>query len=302
MGGRAVPTLGVAQRVLDGHAHVRRAKLGLHRTVGELDGGVDLALAVHEHVDVVNRHVEEVVRLDDLEALVHEGRAVYGDLGAHLPRGVRERHGGRDVLELVARAAEEGAARAGEPDLAHVLATLPHQALVDGVVLGIHRQHATRLGHRHEQLAADDEGLLVGRRPDLAGAQGLGARPDTCLAHDGHKHHVDVVEAGEPGDRVLAKAKVATLGQLAECRVVLTALVAQGRIPHAELTGDGDELLGRRVGRDGHELDLVWVHAADVERLGADGAGATKKRQTRGALALLARASCFKDVHRIPPK
>ena len=28
---------------------------------------------------------EEVVRLDDLQALVHHGRAVHGDLGAHRP-------------------------------------------------------------------------------------------------------------------------------------------------------------------------------------------------------------------------
>ena len=52
-------------------AHVRCAKLGDHRTIGEFDHAVDDRLRMHQDVDFVRREREQVGRLDDFEALVH---------------------------------------------------------------------------------------------------------------------------------------------------------------------------------------------------------------------------------------
>ena len=135
MGCGRVPTLGIAERILDCHAHVGGSQLRLHGAVRKLNGGVDLALAVHEDLDVVDGHVEEVVCLDDLKALVHERGAVDRDLCAHLPRGMRQGIRSRDVCELGSAAAKEWASGARDPDLSHVMPALANEALVDGVVL-----------------------------------------------------------------------------------------------------------------------------------------------------------------------
>ena len=60
---------------------------------------------------------EQVVGLDDLQALVHERRRVDRDLAAHVPRRVLQRVLDADVLELGARAPAEGAARRGQDEL-----------------------------------------------------------------------------------------------------------------------------------------------------------------------------------------
>ena len=54
----------------------------------ELDHAVHDRLRVHDHVDPIEAHAEQLVGLDHLEALVHQRRRVDGDLGAHRPRGV----------------------------------------------------------------------------------------------------------------------------------------------------------------------------------------------------------------------
>ena len=50
--------------------------LGLHH-------GVDDGLRVDDNLNVIIGGAVEVVRLDDLQALIHERRAVAGDLGSH---------------------------------------------------------------------------------------------------------------------------------------------------------------------------------------------------------------------------
>lgn len=63
--------------------------------------------------------------LNALQALVHEGGGVNGDLGTHGPRGMREGIGTRHAIELVARAAKERTARAGEPNAVGLARVLP---------------------------------------------------------------------------------------------------------------------------------------------------------------------------------
>ena len=60
------------QGVGDGHAHVGRPEVGEHRPVGELDQAVDQRLRVDDDVHTLVRRPEQVVRLHQLEALVHE--------------------------------------------------------------------------------------------------------------------------------------------------------------------------------------------------------------------------------------
>ena len=85
---------------------------------------------------------EQVMRLDQFEALVHHGRGIDGDLRTHRPVRMLERLLERRRAHLLARPGAERPARGGEDDAAHVLARARAQRLEDRVVLGIDRQHA----------------------------------------------------------------------------------------------------------------------------------------------------------------
>ena len=84
------------------------------RAVAQRHERVDDRLRVHDDVDAVVRRAEQVVRLDHLEALVHQRRRVDRDLAAHRPGRVPQRLLDGDGLELGARAAAERAAGRGQ--------------------------------------------------------------------------------------------------------------------------------------------------------------------------------------------
>ncbi len=86
---------GVVQGVGDRHPHVGIAEVGDRRAVVQRDQRVDQRLRVDDDLDPLVGDAEEVVRLDHLEALVHQRRRVDRDPAAHLPGRVGERVGRR---------------------------------------------------------------------------------------------------------------------------------------------------------------------------------------------------------------
>src|SRR6185312_8541509 len=72
--------LGPGERTGDRRAHVRRAELREERAIEVLDERVDDALRVHDDIDTVRRQREEKAGLDELQALVHQGRRIDRDL------------------------------------------------------------------------------------------------------------------------------------------------------------------------------------------------------------------------------
>ena len=104
------PSAEAARTMVNAIANPQMPEVGERRSVAQGDEGVDDRLRVHDHVDALVRRPEQVVGLDDLEALVHQRRRVDGDLGAHRPSGVLERLIDRHMGELPAREAAERAA------------------------------------------------------------------------------------------------------------------------------------------------------------------------------------------------
>ena len=80
---------------------------------------------------------EQQVRLDDLQALVDQRRAVRRHQGAHRPRRVGEGLLGADVGERGPVAAAERPARGGEHEPAHLVGAPAAQALRERGVLGV---------------------------------------------------------------------------------------------------------------------------------------------------------------------
>ena len=272
-----LPAVGIAERVLDGHAHVGGAEVGLHGSVGELDHRVDLALAVDDDIDGIDGNGEEMMRLDDLEALVHEGRGIDRDLVAHKPGGMRERIGRRNLGELGTRASEERASRAGEPDLVDGIGGLAREALEDGAVLGVDGDELAGGGERHEQVAADDDRLLVGIGQALPASEGGIARGDAHGTDERVDHAVDLGELAELGEMLGTEDDLGFRWECVEGDAGCEGGIGDDHVGEVELAGAGDGEFERGVHGDGDKLDLVGMAAAHVERLAADRARRAEK-------------------------
>ena len=160
-----VGALGVVQGVGDRHPHVGKPEVGELGAVVELDQRVDDRLRVDDDVDPLVGDAEQVVGLDHLEALVDQGRRVDRDPAAHLPGRVRER------LLRASRRRGRCDPETGPPEAVRTSRSTrpggsPREQLEQRRVLGVDRQDPAlgRLGQRGDQLAADDEALLVGER------------------------------------------------------------------------------------------------------------------------------------------
>ena len=148
---------------------------------------MDDALGVDQDLDLPGIHVKEPAGLDDLQALVDQGRGVDGDLGPHGPGRVAEGVCRRDIGEVGSGSAAEGTAGGGEPDLRDPVAALSVQGLEDGAVFTVDRQNGNTplRGQGHDDMAGRDQGLLVGQGDLLAALDRGDGRADTHHAHDG---------------------------------------------------------------------------------------------------------------------
>src|SRR3989442_3733315 len=134
-GQRRRPALGIRERVLNRQPHVGDAELCEHRSVGELHHRVHHRLRMNDDVDLIGADAEEPMRLDHLEALVHQRRRIDRDLASHPPGRMLQRLFGGDARQLGRRAAAKRSARCGEHEALDLAASVSMQALVDGVVL-----------------------------------------------------------------------------------------------------------------------------------------------------------------------
>ncbi len=76
-------------------------------------------LQVHQYLDAFAGYAEQVVGLDDFQALVHQRRRIDRDLRPHRPFRVGNGLGQGDLGRFVAAAATEWCAGGGQRDPAH---------------------------------------------------------------------------------------------------------------------------------------------------------------------------------------
>ena len=99
-----------------------------HGAVGKLDHGVNLRLALHDHVNEIEIAAEQMHGLDTFQTFVHEGGGINRDLGTHSPRRMRQGIGARHAIEMRAPvAARSWLETVGDIDVSlpgHLLAEL----------------------------------------------------------------------------------------------------------------------------------------------------------------------------------
>ena len=232
--------MGVAQSIADGQGHVRRAQLGQHRAVPEFHQGVDDAPAVDHRLHLLQGQLIEPHGLDELQALIHQGGAVDGDLGPHVPVGVLESVLRAHFFQLLIAFAIEGATAAGEPqaaDLAAVPAAL--EALENGAVLGVygHDLRPAAAGGLHHQLPGADQGLLVGQGD--APAQGDGGQGGLQAngPHQTGDHGVGLRRGGGPAQALptgehLCVQVAYPPAQRIRCVFIIKHSKARAKLPH----------------------------------------------------------------------
>ena len=197
---RAGQTLRPGQRVLNGDAHIRHAKLRDDGMIGKLHRGMDDALPLDNDLDLILRQAEEPRGLDQLKALVHQGGRIDGNFCTHIPVGVLEGVRLRLGAQLLGAHTEERPAGGGQQDLFQRFgAVLILQALEDGAVLTVHRQQVNTvfldgIGH---QMAAGDKALLVGQRQIMAALDSRQRGIQTRNADNSVQHRACAVHGGQ---------------------------------------------------------------------------------------------------------
>src|SRR5437762_5350342 len=93
-----------------------------------------------DDVDPRIGNVEEEMRLDHLETLVHHGGGIHRNLRSHLPARMGQRFGDGDALHGLQRAAQERTTGAGKDQSADGWLFLAPEALPDGTVLAVDRE------------------------------------------------------------------------------------------------------------------------------------------------------------------
>ena len=131
---------------------------------------------------------------------------------------------------------------------------------------------ARRRAIGHDEMAAGDQRLLVGRGHDLAGAEGGKDRAQADDAPGRHDDEVDVVARRELGERVVAR------GPLRARRQVLAVKGMRVGDRHDRRPEPARLLRERRsiaTGRQRDHAEELRVRGDDLDRLGPD--------RTRGA-------------------
>ena len=241
------------------------------------DERVNDALGVYDDVDVIGIQIEEPARLDDLEALVQQGRRVHADLGAHLPGRVGERLLGCGGLHLLERGLAEGSPRSGQHDPSQGLTRVPGETLLDRHVFGIERHDArTRaLGFLEHELPGRHEDLLVRERHLGAAAERGEDRLQTEAAHQRPDH--EVTRLGGHLDQALRAVDDADGGVRQGLPQTHRSLARVDRDQaRAELLGLLQQELHVGTGGQRRDLESIPEPPDDVQGLGPDRAGRTE--------------------------
>ena len=231
-----------------------------------------------------------MVRLYELQALVHQARRVDRDLRPHLPDRVAASLFGRGSGEPLQGPVQERPAGGGQPQAAHTggtggIQTL--QELEERVVLGVNGEDArARLaGRAHHQLARDRERLLVGDSNICPPRKGGQDGPEPV-----HPRH----GGNDPPGRALRRLQNGTgastprgllvfpggeglgcqsLGQSGASRLVRDGGEARS-VAHGQLR----QLSRPAAGGDRLQLEALRLGGKDIQRLTPDRAGRAQNR------------------------
>jgi hypothetical protein len=218
---------------------------------------------------------------------------------------VRQRLLRSDVGELVTRTAAERTAAGGDEQASDVLDALASQGLRERGVLAVDRHDLAGLGRVGDELAADDERLLVGERERGSRVEG----GERGLETDRSRHPVedDVTRRArrldgclrtghQPRDPVVTLGVAASLSLGVERELDILRRARLGDCHQRDLMLERLPGQQRRIvatGRQRDDLEAVGVGGNDLEGLGADRPRRTENGDTLPHVAILSHQWCL---------
>ena len=159
---------------------------------------MDDLLRVNHDLDLLGRHAEEVLGLDDLQSLVHHRGRIHRDLAPHGEIGVRAGLIGCDIAQRGRIARAKRPAGRGQHDLLNAPppgGRIVRQRLKNSRMLTVDRQQrGAAVAHGpQEHIAADHQCLFVGEQQALAGACRRQAGSQSCSTDDGGHDSIHLV-------------------------------------------------------------------------------------------------------------
>ena len=239
---------------------------------------MDYALGMHDDLHTANVDPKEPACLDHLQPFVEQGSRVDRDFPAHHPGRMFERAFDGEVRKLFFWCRAKWAAGSGQPKAPHRAGRLVVQALEDGGVFAIDRQHAHAMFGRfaHYRLARHNQNFLRGDRDIFAGADGGQGRLQAGGADDGDEHDVCRRQRGE-FDQAIASGIDPRRGAQHFFEFPRFGRVQErdGFGPVFErLFGEQFRIAARR---QAHESNAVGQVLGHPEGAGADGPGAAEE-------------------------
>ena len=176
---------------ISGKPHLR-----FDAAVLELYHAMDNTLRMNNYLYLVGLQTEKPFGLYHLKPFVHKRGGIDGDLGAHVPVGMLQGMISFDIDKEIGLFTQEGAAGSGEDDLLDTVPRLTDQTLKDSRMLRVDRENGRLVLERflHDDIAGNDQGLLISQRDRLAVRDGAQSRTQTRKTDDGGQHHVIVVQ------------------------------------------------------------------------------------------------------------
>ena len=265
------------------------------------------ALRVDDDLDAVGWRVEQPVRLDHLQALVHHGRGVDGDLAPHHPVRVRAGLVRCDRRELFARQRAERPTGSGQDDAAHarrieIAGIAGGQRLEHGIVLTVDRQQGRPVrAHRiHEHRTRHHQRFLVGEQHPFASA-GSGERGSESGGADDGRHHAvglrrhrDAVETGRTGQHLALDTGGAQAGVEFRGR----NRIEHGGEPRPMFQALLEQPVDLAVRREPDDAEPVGMPRHHVERVAPDGTGGPQDTQAAHRRTLTASTTARSPVPR----
>ncbi len=300
---------GKPERVGDRRAHVRVAELREHRAVDVLDQRVDDALGMDDDLDRLGRDVEQPVRLDHLEALVHHRRRVDRDLASHHPVRDGRTPLGRDRVELAQRQAcgtarrtpsARCAARRRRRAAARSRGAAPGRSRCARCLWAAGVAPLARTASMKTGPALTSDSLLASRMllPARAAAS-VGRSP--AMPDDRRHHDVGVGAARDLLERLAVRSALRTPGRSAFTR--RSSSCAAPRLPASPRCAGGTRGTARAARRPGCERKARRprtgrVARHHVERAGADAAGRAEYGDAPRAVMPSPSRQCMTEEHR----
>ena len=243
---------------------------------------MDNALGLYQHMDAVQFHIKKPFRLDHLQPLIDHGSGIHRDLRSHKPVRVSQCLFYRDIFQFLPGTVPEGSAGGGEIDCLDLPFLLAIQTLEDSGMFAVNGQYSyiIFLCHRHNDMSRRHKGLFISKGDVLSCPDRLHHRTQPDHSHHGRHYHLHPGQGTDPDKSVHAEQNLTVRKGDSASQFLRIPLISHNDIGWPELPDQFRHLLDIFTCRQRHNFKILRITAYHIQRLGTNGAGSSKYRDS----------------------